>query len=279
MNEHILTFGPGSHLVGTLTRPTGATKGTAILLLNAGVIHRMGPHRINVKLARRLAEDGFTVLRLDLSGQGDSDAPDGSLPFEQQAVKDLQEAMNHLQRLTHTDSFALAGICSGAHHGIAAAIDDDRLKALWMMDPHAYPSAKTKWVRARKQLQLDFAGTLARWVTKAWQIIRMRIDTRAPPDGEPPMLIDNPYPTPPKSEFAGWIQTLLDKGVRLQVVYSGGMFWQYNHPSQWRETFSAFGRVAHVPCELLPDVDHTASTLHAQRRLMDSVLKFVAHLP
>jgi len=279
MNEHILTFGPGSHLVGTLTRPNGTPRATAVLLLNAGVIHRMGPHRINVKLARQLAQAGFTVLRIDLSGQGDSEAANGSLPFEQQAVVDLQAAMSQLQRLTQIESFALAGICSGAHHGIATALQDDRLKALWMMDPHAYPTVKTKLVRARKQLELDFVGTLTRWTRKAVQALRSRMSPLASHHEEQFLLQDNPYPTPPKAVFAGWMQALLDKQVRLQVVYSGGMFWQYNHRSQWREAFSAHGEVAQVPCDLLPDVDHTASTLHAQNRLMASVLQFVAPLP
>lgn len=273
MNEHILTFGPRARLAGTLTRPSGVTRDTAILLLNAGVVPRMGPHRFNVKLARRLAQEGFTVLRLDLSGLGDSGAADEGLSFEQQAVADLQAAMSHLQRLSQVRSFALAGICSGAHHGLATALQDDRLQALWLMDTHAYPTSRTRWVRARKQLQLDLVGTLTRWALKAVQAVSSRAsDEQAQP-------IDNPYPTPPKTEFARMIQALLDRQVRLQLVYSGGMFWQHNHASQWRDAFREFGAVAQVPCDLLSDVDHTASTLHAQQRLVDSVLRFVAPLP
>ena len=36
--------------------------------------------------------------------------------------------------------------------------------------------------------------------------------------------------------------------------------------------------VADLPCDLIPDVDHTVSTLHAQRRLIDAVTRFAAHL-
>nr|WP_315193010.1 alpha/beta fold hydrolase [uncultured Aquabacterium sp.] len=274
MNEHILTFGPGSRLVGTLTRPSGVARCTAVLLLNAGVVPRMGPHRINVKLARKLAELGFTVLRLDLSGLGDSEASDEGLSFERQAVVDLQAAMDHLQRVAQVRSFALAGICSGAHHGMAAALHDDRLQALWLMDTHAYPTPRARWVRARKQLQIDLGGTLARWALKAVQIpaSRARTDQARLDD-------NNPYPTPAKAEFAHVIQALLDRQVRLQFVYTGGMFWQHNHASQWRNAFRDFGAVAQVPCDLLPDVDHTASTLHAQQRLLASVVQFMSPLP
>jgi dienelactone hydrolase len=273
VNEHILTFGPGSRLVGTLTRPSGVARDTAILLLNAGVVPRMGPHRINVKLARKLAELGFTVLRLDLSGLGDSGASDEGLSFDKQAVADLQAAMDHLQRVAQVRSFALAGICSGAHHGLAAALQDDRLAALWLMDTHAYPTPRTRWVRARKQLQIDLGGTLARWALKAVQMLASRARS-----GQA-RLDDNPYPTPAKAEFARVVQALLDRQVRLQFVYTGGMFWQHNHASQWRDTFRDFGAVAQAPCDLLPDVDHTASTLHAQQRLMASVVQFMSPLP
>ncbi|MCH8178514.1 MAG: alpha/beta fold hydrolase [Proteobacteria bacterium] len=277
MNEHILTFGPGNRLVGTLSQPAGQPRATAILLLNAGVIQRMGPHRINVKLARELAQQGFLVLRIDLSGQGDSQASETPLSFEQQAVCDLSAAMDHLQRVTAARQFALAGICSGAHHGIAAAIGDERLKALWLMDTHAYPTPRTLWVRARRQLQLDLAGTVSRWARRLLPLLTSRLRQSARRD-EPALLTDNAYPTPSKAEFAQRIQTLIDRQVRLQLVYSGGMFWRYNHASQWRDAFKDHGAVATVACDLLSDVDHTASTLHAQRRLIDSVTRFASNL-
>lgn len=278
MTEHILTFGPANRLVGTLTQAPGTARATAILLLNAGVIPRMGPHRINVKLARELASQGFTVLRMDLSGLGDSLRSDATLTFEQQAVADLKAAMDHVQRLTSVQQFALAGICSGAHHGVAAAIADDRLKALWLMDTHAYPTRKTLWVRARRQLQLDFTGTMARWATKAAQMLTSRLRPGPAVPREQALLTDNAYPTPPKAEFAQRIQALIDRQVRLQLVYSGDMFWRYNHSSQWRDAFRGHGAVATVPCDLLPDMDHTATTLHAQRRLIGSVTRFATLL-
>jgi len=279
MNEHVLTFGPGNRLVGTLSQPTSGTRGTAILLLNAGVIRRMGPHRINVKLARALTSQGFNVLRLDLSGLGDSLPSDAPLSFEQQAVADLQAAMDHLQRIGIAEQFALFGICSGAHHGIAAAAADARLKALWLMDTHAYATPKTLWVRARRQLALDFPGTLARWAMKLVRILTPRLRSKGTSGPAQGLLSDDAYPMPDKAEFARRIQSLIDLHVRLQVVYTGGMFWRYNHASQWRDAFRAHGAVADVPCDFLPDVDHTASTLHAQRRLIESTTRFAALLP
>ena len=46
-----------------------------VVLLNAGIIHRIGPNRLYVQLARRLASRGHAVLRFDLAGIGDSEPP------------------------------------------------------------------------------------------------------------------------------------------------------------------------------------------------------------
>ncbi|MGH6647297.1 alpha/beta fold hydrolase [Aquabacterium sp.] len=272
MNENILNFGHGGRLTGTLTLPltSAPAKSTAILLLNAGVIHRMGPHRINVKLARHLAAQGFTVLRIDLSGQGDSQNAESPQSFEQQAVLDLQAAMDHLQRITSAKRFALAGICSGAHHGVAAALQDERLSALWLMDTHTYPTLRTYWVRSIRQLRQQPGPTLRRWGMK----IVNRLTTKAENRQVPVPSIEETYGKPPKAEFAAEIQSLIAKQVRLQIVYSGGVFWSHNYPAQWRDAFKPYGAVARVPNELLPDVDHTASTLTAQHQLIESVSRF-----
>ncbi|MGA8008355.1 MAG: alpha/beta hydrolase, partial [Thiomonas sp.] len=61
-----------------------------VLLFNAGVIHRVGAHRVNVKLARALAADGIATLRCDLHGMGDSLRADGRLSYKDQVVADLR---------------------------------------------------------------------------------------------------------------------------------------------------------------------------------------------
>ncbi len=87
MIEKIALFGESRNLVGVITQPgDGPAPDFAFVLLNAGVIHHVGPNRINVKLARRLADSGFTVMRFDLSGIGDSRASQSTLSFEAQAV-------------------------------------------------------------------------------------------------------------------------------------------------------------------------------------------------
>ena len=67
--------------------------------MNAGSIHRVGPNRSFVRMARRFADLGYPVLRMDLSGIGDSPAPAGcveNLPYPRDAILDAQAAMTAL---------------------------------------------------------------------------------------------------------------------------------------------------------------------------------------
>ena len=266
-----MAFGPDRHLVGTLTLPTGQEPGTtAVLLTNAGVIHRMGPHRFNVKLARELARKGMPCFRVDISGQGDSQSPANSQPFEQQAVSDLKAAMDHMQRVCGVDKFVIAGICSGAHNGLATAMVDDRVVGLWMLDGYVYPTAKTQKVRYMHQLKTRFLPTLGSWASSAVRKASDRVKGMMAPDSAA-LLTDFGHKAPSKEEFAATMKTLLDRHVCIYMVYSGSILWNYNYPEQLQDAFIGHDFVHRVRCDYIPDVDHTATTLQAQRRLIDCI--------
>ncbi|HSY21406.1 MAG TPA: alpha/beta hydrolase, partial [Polyangiaceae bacterium] len=108
-------------LFGVITEPVGpvpAGDSPAIVLFNVGVNSHIGPHRMYVTMARRWAERGFRVLRLDTTGLGDSPAtvtaPENRT-YSQEAIADAGRAMDALGRLRGTTRFILAGLCSGAH--------------------------------------------------------------------------------------------------------------------------------------------------------------------
>ena len=114
MRETTSTFGAQGDLLGTITFPEAGRSAPppfGVLLFNAGVIHRVGAHRVNVKLARAFAADGVATLRFDLHGMGDSLRADGRLSYKEQVVADLRAAMDLLQASTgaqHPSSAAAA---------------------------------------------------------------------------------------------------------------------------------------------------------------------------
>ena len=96
-HESIALPGDSGGVVAILTEPGSEITGQqrpSVTLLNAGVIHRVGPHRLHVRLARALAAAGFPALRLDLSGIGDSRPLAEGLTFRESAVADIRTALD-----------------------------------------------------------------------------------------------------------------------------------------------------------------------------------------
>src|SRR5688572_9512999 len=89
IRDEALRLGPDGQLVGILSHPAGGRARTphapAVIVLNAGVLHRVGPHRLHVSLTRRLAVQGFASVRLDLGGIGDSVATSDAATFRESA--------------------------------------------------------------------------------------------------------------------------------------------------------------------------------------------------
>jgi len=144
MNESVCNFGPDGSLFGILTTPDDDVRvdGAPIaLILNAGIVHRVGPFRIHVDIARQLAEAGFATLRLDLSGLGDSAPRTGKIALEDRAVLDVSDAMDFLQQETGVDKFTLLGLCSGAYNAHRVAVKDDRIVGAVFMDGIVFRTA------------------------------------------------------------------------------------------------------------------------------------------
>jgi len=135
VKEEALLFGKHKNLVGVVTDPTERNHNLpAILLLNAGLIHRVGPNRLYVRLARYLSELGFVVMRFDLSGIGDSNVRPDNMPIEKSSVDDTRQAMDYLENTRSVKQFLVMGHCAGAIHSIMAASEDKRVTGIVMIN-------------------------------------------------------------------------------------------------------------------------------------------------
>ena len=127
--EHCCLFGKHDLLFGIATEPkhhaNTATR-PAVVLLNAGSVHHVGPNRLYVTLARKLAALGYLCFRFDLQGLGESALRHGKRenhPYPDSASDDTANALQFLhERFGHSD-FVLAGLCSGAHSAFHAGKD------------------------------------------------------------------------------------------------------------------------------------------------------------
>ena len=138
MREIPLQFGDAGRLFGILTLPDkqdgGQLESRVFVFLSAGLMHRIGPHRLHVRLARELAQSGFSSLRVDLAGIGDSPARTG-LTYQQSVAQDFEEILSILKSQWGDVKIILAGLCSAADNAIRLAIDNPQVVGMVLLDP------------------------------------------------------------------------------------------------------------------------------------------------
>ena len=262
MSERLIQFGSEGALSGVIRLPTDIGHAPGVLLFNAGVIHRVGPHRLNVKIAKALSAPS---LRFDLSGQGES-APAGvGLGYEQQAVDDISAAIDVMQTECNAPNITIVGICSGADHAMRAALSDERIGALVLVDPFAYPNAAA----ARADF-LARAADADRWLRKLGSIGAHNDETEGA-DEMSPAPLDQGRPVAPKEKFAADLTALTDRGVRILIVYSGLVRRYISKPAHFFQTFAGCGFEGRVDVATMPFADHTFTALAAQDALIDRI--------
>jgi pimeloyl-ACP methyl ester carboxylesterase len=122
VEEEVVRLGE-SGLVGLHTRSCGSSRAT-VLWLNSGSEHHVGPGRAWVEYARDLALTGFSSVRMDFSGWGESPDLDHApgRPYDQHGISEVVGAVKALRELGH-HRVVLAGLCAGAWIALKAALD------------------------------------------------------------------------------------------------------------------------------------------------------------
>jgi hypothetical protein len=276
MTEQTLVLGAEQHLVATLTpsdRPSSEAPRLVAVLTNSGVIPRSGPHRMNVHLARRFAAMGIPSIRFDMSGLGDSRRAGGTLPALQQWVADTRSVMDLAQARFGCDRFFMVGFCSGAEVAHLVALEDPRMRAALLWDLYAYPTPqselRTFLYRLRRAGVRKLVQKLANKVLRPLGKGAASADAG---DTKPPVV----SLVPPKAEFAGRLQTLVDGGVELLIAYSGGEPAWFNHRGQFRGMFGDQPFFDKVAFEFLEVSDHLITRRVAQTAFLGMVEDWVA---
>jgi len=266
----------GEELLGIMTLPGRMAPGApACLLLNTGIMNRVGPHRLNVKIARSLAAAGVPSLRMDLSGLGDSPAARTPLRADARAVQDLQAAMDHLQQTLGIDRFVVFGLCSGAINGYRLALADPRVTGLMMFDGFVYPTFRTallrRWFRLRRM-------SWPERLRKVRDRLLWRRGRPAPRGLVGDGLLEFQFQPPSRSEFAQAMDTLVRRGLSVFLFYSGSYADGHNYRGQLRDAFGKAMFLDHVRYDFMPDVDHTLTPLETQRRVIGLIRDWVQSL-
>ncbi len=258
-------------MVGILTQPAAGEvrpDAPAVLILNSGIIHHIGANRLYVEIARALAERGFSSLRFDFSGVGDSEPRRDALPFEESAVVEAREAMDYMADVTGARTFVLLGLCSGADMAYYTALEDERVVGLAQLDAFVYRTRRW-YVKCYGPKLLD----LGAWVNA----VRCRVQpllgkvTGAEEDGVSEVFVAPEYRRvfPPKETIETGMRRLADRGMEFFFTFTGD---EQNilYRDQYEEAMDVeFGD--RIEVRYMPESDHTFTGLVHQRSVVRDI--------
>ncbi|MFC3815762.1 serine aminopeptidase domain-containing protein [Lysobacter sp. GCM10012299] len=251
VGERVVQFGNG--LVGVVTPVRkGIKPRVGMLLLNAGITRHVGPFRAHVDLARKLAAQGFPVLRFDQSGLGDSALPGQAT--NDRRKREIDAAMRLLAEQTGVYRFVLCGLCSGADDAFHVAAADPRVAGAILIDGLAYPTVGF-WLRHALPRVLQPA--------KLWRYLRSR------GSGGPSLADFRDFPSRP--DAVRMMSAMVARDTRLLFVFTGGAYPYFNHRAQLGACLGAAARAPQVSLEFWREYDHTFYLRKHRRVLFDRI--------
>ena len=280
MSEDVVRFGPDHTLVGILHSPPAETLPASlpgVVLLNAGILHRVGPNRLYVQIARRLASRGFHVLRFDLAGIGDSgNAMSGGAPRTHR--DDVNDAMACLLERGRTDRFLFMGICMGARIALDVAAEDPRVDGAVLMEGIYIKSLRyhvSRVVRPEKWLRV-LTG-------KSHNLKRVRAKVASalpgPPGERSVPTAGSPDPIgsgEAHQDAKAMLGRMLSRGTKVLLVFRDGNEIAHNYSLRRAGTdIDATGLPSGLEVSFIPFADHTFTPLVSQDLLIRRTITWI----
>jgi pimeloyl-ACP methyl ester carboxylesterase len=273
IHDQAVMIGARKTLVGIMTQPTEhpPEDRPVFVILNSGIIHRVGHHRMYVTLARELAGAGYQVLRFDLSGIGDSDSRGDRLPPLEGVLADVREVVDWLATARRARRVILVGLCSGADHALVYGISDPRVCGLVLLDPSVPPTGgyylryflrhlmrPQSWINVaagRGSFWKGLRKLLGLAHDDAWE--RHRLDLNAPAIR---VFLQNAY------------QRSMDLGIQCLAVFTSGLGHQHNYRRQILDAFPTVPFTGRLRLEYFAGSDHVFTSEADRKRLFGIVM-------
>lgn len=257
----IVKFGPEERLVGVLSGGSLPASAPTLILPSAGLLPRAGPFRLHVELAQRLVPRGIRTFRFEVPGVGETPR------LGEWGSRDATlAALDHLSSRYGCQNFVVGGVCSAADVGWSAALMDERVTAVVMLDGLSFTGP---WFHVAR-----LAGLLRRPARDWWRVVLRWIDH-----------VRTVSPTADMADYREWpdrreaqrqFASLVARDVRSLWIYTGGYSDRFLHPRQFAWSFGKAARDDKVAMHYWPDCDHTFYARAHRDRLLATVENWLA---
>ncbi len=244
-----LWLGEKRQLFALQHQPSGAPADTGVLILNAGLLHNVGPFHLHVLLGRALAESGFVVTRLDQSGKGESARRKG-VKRNDSILQDYDDALESMAPFG-VRKLVIVGLCSGADDGSFIAAKRDSVVGLVSFDGYAHRNLK---FYAGHYLRRVFSPSA---VSRIARRLARLFDSSQSDGGDPAGLDIRDWAS--DDEMLARFATLVDRGGKVLSVFTSGQDY-YNYHGQLADNLRGKVSLESVDEDYHPLVDHTFST-------------------
>lgn len=275
MQEEALKLGPYQSLAGVFTpavdaKPTYAD--TAVICVNAGLMHHVGPHRMHVLLARALAEQGISALRFDFSGIGDSATNTDGLPAQDLPVREINEVISDLEQRGFS-RFILFGICYGARCALKAACINPKITGSILVNLGGDDTN----TQGDSEVAVQYYLKRSIWNPQAWKnLLTGKVKYRN--------LFSALYKTflhklkgdkgadVNKEDLHAQLQPFIDRGASIFMVLSD------RHAQIYELYRDAFDSLICPQFQILinSEADHLYTSLSSQQELINAICKWTA---
>ena len=268
MNERAISFGESGALFGIIGSPEiPDPQRPAVLIPNNGVIHRVGPSRMHVELARALAAAGVVSLRLDNAGLGDSEMVPGRSDAD--SAPDLCAAMDALDARNISSGVIIIGSHSGAHEAHEAARVDPRLIGAVFLDGYVHSTPRA-------------------WLNRT--VARLTERNRLPPPTPLGVSLTpksgsalhdvlpgeiHYYEPPTHERMAADLVEFMRRQLSLLYIYTGDVEHEYTYAAQLIDAFPLVRGYRRLTVRHLPEADHHFIRRATREALIDMLVDWV----
>lgn len=275
-----------SALFGVLCKAEGARPGPAVLMLNSGSVHHIGPNRLWVQLARAWALRGVAVLRLDISGIGDSPPrphADRNVVYSPHAGADIAAALAWLRREGGATECHVMGLCSGGYHALKAAMAGQYIASALAINPLTFnwkPGAQMDDVKDYEVAPLAAKFRRRLFAARSWRkLLHGRVDVALVVEVTWRRLLSFVQPhalalaralhLPMHDDLVHQLAEAARHGIRLRFVFAENAPGFELLEREGGVAVQRMIRRGEASLDFIAGADHTFTPLQARRRLVE----------